>query len=400
MLNGQVTKTTIKQVVLRSLFVLGLAGSVLNPSLSQAQSINAGGREAVAENPFKVQEVAAFNTPWAIAFLPDQRLLVTEKAGHIFLTDQKGKKTEVANVPPVSFEGQIGLLDIAVSPDFSTDKLVYFTYAEPERSGKDVLSSLTLARAKLSEKDGKASLDDLTVLWRQMPKSKWGQPGGIIAFSPDGKYLYLSSGDRMNPKTAQDPKLALGKVLRFNRDGSVPQDNPRADLAGQDEDNARALTWTTGHRNPYGLAFAPDGKLWLHEMGPKGGDELNLIKQGLNYGWPVVSNGTQYSGEPIPHHQTRPEFEPPVVYWTPVIAPAGLAFYEGGLFKDWKGSALIGGLASMALIRVEFKEDGSADEAERYDMENRIRDVAIAKDGSVYVIEDDIPGRLLRMTPR
>ena len=398
MLNGQVTKTTIKQAVLRSLFVLGLAGSVLNPSLSQAQSINAGGREAVAENPFKVQEVAAFNTPWAIAFLPDQRLLVTEKAGHIFLTDQKGKKTEVANVPPVSFEGQNGLLDIAVSPDFATDKLVYFTYAEPERSGKDVLSSLTFARAKLSEKDGKASLDDLTVLWRQMPKSKWGQPGGIIAFSPDGKYLFLTSGDRMNPKTAQDPKLALGKVLRFNRDGSVPQDNPRSDLAGQDADNARALTWTTGHRNPYGLAFAADGKLWLHEMGPKGGDELNLIKQGLNYGWPVVSNGTQYSGEAIPHHETRPEFEPPVIYWTPVIAPAGLAFYEGGLFKDWKGSALIGGLASMALIRVAFKDNGDADEAERYDMGNRIRDVAVAKDGSVYVIEDDIPGRLLRLT--
>nr|WP_272906715.1 PQQ-dependent sugar dehydrogenase [Pseudochrobactrum asaccharolyticum] len=399
-MNGQVTKTTIKQAVLRSLFVLGLAGSVLNPSLSRAQSINAGGRDAVAENPFKVQEIAAFNTPWAIAFLPDQRLLVTEKAGHIFLTDQKGKKTEVSNVPPVSFEGQNGLLDIAASPDFSTDKLVYFTYAEPERSGKDVLSSLTLARAKLSEKDGKASLDDLTVLWQQLPKSKWGQPGGIIAFSPDGKYLFLTSGDRMNPKTAQDPKLALGKVLRFNRDGSVPKDNPRSDLAGQDADNARALTWTTGHRNPYGLAFAADGKLWLHEMGPKGGDELNLIKQGLNYGWPVVSNGTQYSGEPIPHHDTRPEFEPPVIYWTPVIAPAGLAVYESGLFKDWKGSALIGGLASMALIRVAFKENGDADEAERYDMGNRIRDVAVAKDGSVYVIEDDIPGRLLRLTPK
>ena len=390
----------MKQAVLYGFLALGIAGGILNPTISQAQSINAGGREAVAENPFKVQEIAAFNTPWAIAFLPDQRLLVTEKAGHIFLTDQAGKKTEVTNVPPVSFEGQNGLLDIAISPDFATDRLVYFTYAEPERSGKDVLSSLTLARAKLSEKDGKASFDDLTVLWRQMPKSKWGQPGGIIAFSPDGKYLFLTSGDRMNPKTAQDPKLALGKVLRFNRDGSVPKDNPRSDLAGQDADNARALTWTTGHRNPYGLAFATNGKLWLHEMGPKGGDELNLIKQGLNYGWPVVSNGDQYSGEPIPRHETRPEFEPPVVYWTPVIAPAGLAFYESELFKDWKGSALIGGLGSMALIRVAFKGNGDADEAERYDMGNRIRDVAVAKDGSVYVIEDDIPGRLLRLTPK
>lgn len=365
-----------------------------------AASINAGGREPVAQNPFKVQEIAAFNAPWAIAVLPDQRLLVTEKAGHMFIADQIGQKTEISNVPAVSFEGQNGLLDIAVSPNFVTDREIYFTYAEPERIGTEVLSSLVLARAKLHETKDKAELKDLKVLWRQLPKSKWGQPGGIIAFSPDGKYLFLSSGDRMNPKTAQDPKLALGKVLRFNRDGSVPQDNPHSDLAGQDTDNARALTWTTGHRNPYGLAFAPDGKLWLHEMGPKGGDELNLIRQGLNYGWPVVSNGDQYSGEPIPRHDTRPEFEPPLLYWTPVIAPAGLVFYEGDLFKDWKGSALIGGLGSMALVRVVFNEDGTVDEAERYAMGNRIRDVAVAKDGSVYVIEDDIPGRLLRLTPQ
>ena len=392
--------TGLKKTVLCCFSAMIVTTALAVQPVLASQSINASGRAAVAENPFKVQEIAVFNTPWAIAFMPDQRLLVTEKAGHMFVVDRTGLKTEISNVPAVSFEGQNGMLDVAVSTDFATDRLVYFTFSEPERSGKDVVSSLTLARAKLGEKGGKASLDDLAVMWRQMPKSKWGQPGGIITFSPDGKYLYLSSGDRMNPKTAQDPKLALGKVLRFNRDGSVPQDNPRADLAGQDADNARALTWTTGHRNPYGLAFAPDGKLWLHEMGPKGGDELNLIKQGLNYGWPVVSNGAQYSGEPIPHHDTRPEFEPPVVYWTPVIAPAGLAFYEGTLFKNWKGSALIGGLASMALIRVEFKENGDADEAERYDMDNRIRDVAVAKDGSVYVIEDDIPGRLLRLTPK
>lgn len=297
-------------------------------------------------------------------------------------------------------KGQNGLLDIAVSPDFLSDHLVYFTYAEPERSGTDILSSLVLARAKLVEGDGKVTLDEQKVLWRQLPKSKWGQPGGIIAFSPDSQYMFLTSGDRMRPETAQQPELALGKVLRFNRDGSVPQDNPQAAMEGQDADNARALTWTTGHRNPYGLAFAPDGKLWLHEMGPKGGDELNLIRQGLNYGWPVVSNGDQYSGEPIARHDTRPEFEPPVIYWTPVIAPAGLAFYQGEQFKDWNGSALIGGLASMALIRIAFNADGTADEAERYDMGNRIRDVAVNDAGAVYVIEDDIPGRLLELTPK
>lgn len=384
------------QVLTATLMVV----SAMSPSAVFAQSINAGLREAVAENPFNIREVTAFNTPWAIAVLPDQRLLVTEKAGHIFVVDQAGVKTEISNVPAVAFEGQNGLLDIAVSPDFLSDHLVYFTYAEPERSGTDILSSLVLARAKLVEGDGKVTLDEQKVLWRQLPKSKWGQPGGIIAFSPDSQYMFLTSGDRMRPETAQQPELALGKVLRFNRDGSVPQDNPQAAMEGQDADNARALTWTTGHRNPYGLAFAPDGKLWLHEMGPKGGDELNLIRQGLNYGWPVVSNGDQYSGEPIARHDTRPEFEPPVIYWTPVIAPAGLAFYQGEQFKDWNGSALIGGLASMALIRIAFNADGTADEAERYDMGNRIRDVAVNDAGAVYVIEDDIPGRLLELTAK
>lgn len=400
MLKAEMKSARLKKTALGFVLASIMVATALSQPVLAAASVNAGGREAVKENPFDVQEIAEFNTPWAIALLPDQRFLVTEKAGHIFLVDQAGVKTEVGNVPAVSYEGQNGLLDIAVSPDFASDQLVYFTYAEPERSGSDVVSSLVLARAKLNESGGKAVLDDLTVMWRQMPKSKGGQPGGIIAFSPDSKYLFLTSGDRMRPQTAQQPELALGKVLRFNRDGSVPQDNPQAALAGKDADNARALTWTTGHRNPYGLAFAPDGKLWLHEMGPKGGDELNLIREGLNYGWPLVSNGDQYSGAPIPRHDTRPEFEPPVVYWTPVIAPAGLAFYDGDLFKDWKGSALIGGLASMALVRVAIKEDGSADEAERYDMGNRIRDVAVAKDGAVYVIEDDIPGRLLRLTPK
>lgn len=376
---------------------LGLSVSFCLPAKA---AVNAGNREAVADNPFELSEIAAFDMPWAIAILPDQRFLITEKAGHIYLVDREGNKTDVANVPAVSDEGQNGLLHIALSPDFASDQQVYFTYTEPERNGTEVLSSLVLARAKLTETAGKAALDDVAVLWRQLPKSKWGQPGGIIAFSPDGNTLFLSSGDRMNPPTAQNPQLALGKVLRFNRDGSVPQDNPQAALAGQDPDNARALTWTTGHRNPYGLAFAPDGQLWLHEMGPRGGDELNLIKRGLNYGWPLVSNGDQYSGEAIARHDTRPEFEPPVVYWTPVIAPSGMAFYSGDLFADWQGSALISGLASMALVRVEFNADGTANEVERYDMGNRIRDVAVAQDGAVYVIEDDIPGRLLRLIPK
>ncbi len=199
----------------------------------------------------------------------------------------------------------------------------------------------------------------------------------------------------MSPATAQDDNAPMGKILRMNLDGSTPKDNPKAE-----EDGIKALTWSTGHRNPYGLAFAPDGKLWEHEMGPRGGDEFNLIKPGLNYGWPVVSNGDNYSGRPIPRHSTRPEFEAPMLFWTPVISPGGLTFYKGKMFADWNGSALIAGLSSMALIRVTINSDGQPNEAERFAMENRIRDVSVGPDGAIWVIEDDNPGRLLKLTPK
>ena len=198
----------------------------------------------------------------------------------------------------------------------------------------------------------------------------------------------------MRPKSAQDPAQTRGKLLRLNLDGSTPADNPQTEEGG-----VRGQTWTTGHRNPYGLAFAPNGKLWLHEMGPRGGDEFNLIEPGRNYGWPLVSNGDNYDGTPIPRHITRPEFAAPAVYWTPVIAPAGLVFYEGSMFPQWRGSALIGGLRVRSLVRVSFGTNGQPDEAERWNMGARIRDVAVAPDGAVWLIEDNNPGRLLRLTP-
>jgi len=368
-----------------------LACACLLAGAASAQSINAGDREAKTSKPFTAREVASFDTPWAIAFLPDGRLLVTEKPGRIFLVTQNGRKTPVDNVPPVAASGQNGLLDIAVAPGFGSNRQVYLTYVEPGQGG----SGLALARATLTASDTKASLDDLKVIWRQEPKGSGGQPGGIIAFDPSGTHLFLSSGDRMRPATAQNPDQALGKILRFNLDGSVPADNPQAKAGG-----ARALTWSMGHRNPYGLAFAPDGKLWEHEMGPRGGDELNLIEPGKNYGWPEVSNGDNYSGSKIPRHSTRPEFAAPPLYWNPVIAPAGLTFYSGTMFPQWRGSALIGGLVATSLVRVTFDGKGGADEADRWEMEARIRDVAVAPNGAVWVIEDDSPGRLLRLTPR
>lgn len=367
-----------------------LATALIFTSAAQAQSTNAGDQPASTARPFTVQAVAEFDTPWAIAFLPDGRMLVTEKPGRIYLVSQAGGKIEVGNVPDVAASGQNGLLDIAIAPDFKANSRVYFTYVEPGDSG----GRLVLARATLSISQDSATLKNRTVIWRQTPGGGGGQPGGIITFDPQGAHLFLTVGDRMRPESAQDPNQARGKVLRLNLDGSTPADNPFAAQGG-----VRAQTWTTGHRNPYGLAFAPDGRLWLIEMGPRGGDELNLIKKGQNYGWPIVSNGSQYSGIPIPDHDTRPEFAAPAIYWTPVISPAGLAFYEGAMFPQWRGSALIGGLSSHALIRIAFDSNGHPHEADRWDMGARIRDVAVTLDGAVWIIEDSSPGRLLRLTP-
>ncbi|KAB2698571.1 PQQ-dependent sugar dehydrogenase [Ochrobactrum sp. Kaboul] len=373
--------------------LFALAASVASVPIHSAwsASINAGDRKAEAELPFNVTSVAEFNTPWAIAFLPDGRLVVTEKPGKMFIATEAGKKTDVSGVPKVAYSGQNGLLDVEPAPDFAKSKALYFTYNEPAEGG----SSVVLARAKLAESDGKAALEDVTTLWKQDVVAKGGQPGGKIAFAPDGKHLFLSVGERMQPATAQDDKAPMGKILRMNLDGSVPEDNPHASEGG-----IRGLTWTTGHRNPYGLAFAPDGKLWENEMGPRGGDEFNLIKPGLNYGWPLVSNGDNYSGRPIPRHSTRPEFEAPLLYWTPVISPGGLVFYKGDMFKSWDGSALIAGLSSMALLRVTIDGKGQPDEVQRFDMGNRIRDVTVGPDGAIWLIEDDNPGRLLKLTPK
>ncbi|MGV6873250.1 PQQ-dependent sugar dehydrogenase [Pseudochelatococcus sp. B33] len=369
-----------------------LVGALMGLASASAlgQSINAGEYAYSTDRPFETSVVAEFDTPWAIAFLPDGRMVVTEKGGQMFVVSADGQKIAIAGVPAVAASGQNGLLHVAVSPDFANDRRIYFTFMEPGDGG----SGLALARSVLGVAGSSARLQDLEVIWRQLPKGGGGQPGGIIAFAPDGRHLFLTSGDRMRPDTAQDPDQALGKVLRLNLDGSTPADNPNA-AAGA----VRAQTWTSGHRNPYGLAFDGNGQLWLHEMGPRGGDELNLIVAGENYGWPIVSNGDNYNGTPIPRHSTRPEFTPPVLYWTPVIAPAGLAFYQGDLFPDWRGSALIGGLASTAIVRVSFDRQGGADEADRWDMGSRIRDVAVAPDGSVWAIEDANPGALMRLTP-
>ncbi len=376
---------------LRPLLTSAMIALAITASPSVAAGINAGERQATEDLPFRSQAIAAFDTPWALAFLPDGRLLVTEKPGRIYLTDTKGTKTKLSGVPEVAASGQNGLLDIAVSPDYGSTRQVYLTYVAPSGEG----TRLVLARARLEEGEGRAKLAGLEEIWRQSPAGGGGQPGGIIAFDPEGKHLLLTVGDRMRPESAEDPDQARGKILRLTLDGKPAPGNPEEGRGG-----TRAETWTTGHRNQYGLAFAPDGSLWEHEMGPRGGDEFNRIEPGVNYGWGEVSEGDNYSGKPIPRHATRPEFRAPPLFWNPVIAPAGMVFYNGPMFPSWKGSALLGGLAATALVRVTLDGKGGADEAERFQMEDRIRDVAVARDGAVWVIEDNSPGRLLRLTPK
>ncbi len=395
---------------------------ILVSATARAQ-VNAGELQPEPNLPFTMTEIATFQLPWRIAFLPDGRMLVTEKVGPVWLVTQQGEKTPVDNVPAVLYQGQGGMLGVFVSPHFATDQSVYLTYSEPGDDG----SSLALARARLAVEGGTASLEELEVLWRQMPKGRGGQFGAQIAFSPDGQYLFLTVGDRQRMTPAQDPDQALGKILRLTLDGKPAPGNPMAGKTGAAEvtlinpprdtevaktapvvsrytfegpNLAPAETWTSGHRTPYGLAFAPDGRLWEVEHGPRGGDELNLIEPGRNYGWPLVSYATNYNGVPIPSPDTRPDLAKPVIYWTPIIAPGNLTFYDGAMFPQWRGSALMGGLVTQTLNRITFDGNGGAAPAERWDVGHRIRDVEVGPDGAVWMAEDANPGGLFRVTPK
>lgn len=371
--------------------------------------------------PFAVSAVATFNNPWAIAFVPGTTTaLVTEKSGRIWLVDVRtGAKQIVAGAPEVVAGGQGGLLDVVLSPAYATDKLVYLTYSEPSRNGG---SGLALARAVLADAPSAPRLDRLQVLWRDPAGGRGGQFGAIVVFAPDGQSLFLSTGDRMRFTPAQDLNQPLGKILHLTLDGKPAPGNPWFGKTGEStvlvtnppEDTQAAKsapgrrvawpgtnltpaeTWSLGHRNPYGLAFAPDGRLWETEMGPRGGDELNVILPGKNYGWPVVSEGKNYDGVPIAPHSARPKAEPPKLFWTPVISPTSLLFYSGDLFPEWKGSALIGALSGQALVRVVIDGD-KARKAEQWDMGSRIRFVGQGPEGAVYLLEDG--GRMLRLTP-
>ncbi|HUR34839.1 MAG TPA: PQQ-dependent sugar dehydrogenase [Vicinamibacterales bacterium] len=393
-------------------------------STARAQ-INAGELKPEPNLPFTLTQVATFRLPWRMAFLPDGRMLVTEKVGPVWLVTPQGEKTPVSNVPPVLYQGQGGMLGVFLSPKYATDHSVYLTYAEP---GVDPgTSGLALARATLTTGQNTASLDGLQVLWRDMPKGRGGQFGAQIAFSPDGQYLFLTVGDRQRMTPAQSPDTEVGKILRLTLDGKPAPGNPMAGKTGagslplinppRDTEAAKTApvistysvegsnlapseTWTSGHRTPYGLAFAPDGRLWEVEHGPRGGDELNLIEPGRNYGWPLVSYATNYNGVPIPSPDTRSDLTKPVIYWTPIIAPGNLTFYTGTMFPQWRGSALVSGIASQTLNRITFDGKGGATPAERWSVGHRIRDVEVGPDGALWLLEDSNTGGLFRVTPQ
>ena len=380
-----------------------------NNDLTEYKEGQASVEESLAntEKPtFTTKTVASFDEPWAMTALPrihnqPLKLLITQKAGELLIVDTAtGVKTSVNGVPKVAYGGQGGLGDIILAPDFATSNNIYISYVEAGTGSDSNKFGAKVIKATLTGLDTDAPrLQAITPIWEQTPKLKGqGHYSHRLLFSPDGQYLYISSGERQEKTPAQDMSVNLGKIIRLHPDGSVPADNPFA----QNGSDIAAQFWTIGHRNVLGMAFDDKGRLWAHEMGPRGGDEFNLIEKGNNYGWPVVSNGRNYSGTDIPDHDTRPDFVAPKISWTPVISPSSISIYQTGKYNDfpaWQGNALISGLSSKALIVVKFADNNGAAERYRYDMGERIRSV-LTVDGQVWLLEDGDKGRLLQLLPR
>ncbi len=359
------------------------------------QTANAGTAAAAADTagkPFAETVVADFDSPWSVAVLPDGRALVTEKTGAMILLSADGKQRRQVATMTVDSAGQGGLMDVVLAPDFATSRRVYFSYSAAGEGGKGVI----LSRGRLRGPAGGEVLGEIEAIFRANPfVTGNGHYSGRIAFSPDGKFLFFTNGDRQKFTPAQDKQATLGKVLRLTIDGKPAPGNP---LATQGFNSA---IWSYGHRNLLGLAFDAQGNLWEQEMGPKGGDEVNLIRPGLNYGWPNASNGSHYDGRDIPDHKAGDGYEAPKLWWNPVISPGGLMIYSGSMFPQWKGDAFIGGLSSKSLVRVDINGTNAA-KGDQWDMGARIRDVAQGPDGAIWVLEDggESQGRLIRLSAR
>jgi glucose/arabinose dehydrogenase len=340
----------------------------------------------------KITDVAVgLEHPWGVALLPDGRFLVTERPGRLRIVHPDGRlSAPLRGVPAVWASGQGGLLDVALSPGFATDRLVYLSFAETGGGG----AGTAVARGRL----GEAGLEGTQVIWRQQPKVEgtsyhWGSR---LVFRPDGT-LFVTTGDRYGHRErAQDLSTTIGKIVRINADGSVPPDNPFVGRAG-----VLPEIWSYGHRNVQAAALDAGGELWTVEHGARGGDELNNPQPGKNYGWPVITYGVDYSGARIGIATAHPGMEQPVFYWDPVIAPSGAAFYSGRAFADWRGDLLVGSLRPGLLVRLRIA-GGRVAQEERYlaDLGERIRDVREGPDGAIYLLTDSPRGRLLRVEPR
>lgn len=350
-----------------------------------------------------------------MAFLPDGRMLVTERppAGPTLLNPMESGRLRLVtpsmvSAPLAGLPDNVGLLDVVLDPDYPRNQLVYISYMERNPTAARIGAAasdtridpagLAVVRGRFTtDASGLPSISDATVIWRQVPKivshPGSGEPGGRMTFSPDGRYLFIAAGDRQEFEPVQSLENTLGKIVRIYPDGTIPADNPFVGTSG-----AQPEIWTLGHRNPYGLAFDAAGQLWEHEMGPKGGDEFNLIQRGSNYGWPNVSYGDNYVGPLITKPAPGDGFAASAYWWTPVIAPSGLIFYSGDMFADWRGDAIISGLQSKGLVRVRVSGESAA-EVQRLDFGQRIRSVTQAPDGAIWVLEDQPSGRLLRLTP-
>ncbi|GJE19000.1 PQQ-dependent sugar dehydrogenase [Methylobacterium marchantiae] len=334
------------------------------------------------------------DSPWAMEFLPDGRMLVTERTGKMRIITKDGTVGQpISGVPKVDARGQGGLLDVALSPSFVADRLIYFSYSEPREKG----NGTTVARAKLIEEKGGGRLDEMKVIFRQTPTYDGDKHfGSRLVFAPDGK-LFVTVGERSDkgPRVqAQDLTSGLGKVFRIDTDGNAPKDNP---FTGGEK--AKPEIWSYGHRNIQSAALDGQGRLWTVEHGPRGGDELNRPRPGLNYGWPEVTYGIEYSGEKIGEGKTQAGGTvQPVYYWDPVIGPSGMALYTGTLFPAWKDAFLVGGLVSGGIVALKLDGDKVVTE-ERIPLDHRIRDVRVGSDGAVYAVTDGPDGEILKLTP-
>jgi len=367
--------------------------------LAASCSAQSSGETAVEADGHSVsiEEIAQFNEPWAAAFLPGTEMLaITEKAGSMQVIDTaSGKTMPVTGVPTVAYGGQGGFGDVAFLESEAADnaadpRTIYLTWAE-EGSG-DTYGAV-MGKGRFACAADSCAVSDLEVVWRQAPKTgRRGHYAHRIAIAPDESYLFLSSGDRQELEPAQDNSNNLGTVLRLNLDGSAAEGNPFADQSG-----VTAEIWSYGHRNPLGLAWDTEGRLWDVEHGPAGGDELNLVKEAANYGWPTRSDGNHYSGGDIPDHTEDDGFAKAAIGWTPVIAPGDMVFYDGDMFTAWQGDALIAGLQSLGIVRVEIDGE-AASEAERIDLDERARAIDIGPDGALWVLTDGEEGKLLKLT--